>query len=291
MKSQRVYLRGSIAILFGAGLALNCGGSARVAGSVGGSCLLTGACDSGLVCLSEICVKPAAAAGDAGGAGIGAGGSGGVAAMGGTGGSTLGMSCAAATTMVAPSDGLIADFAGPDGGLEINGGVFTYPLGSASTPAHSVLDGVLHVTEDAPATSAIEYLGFGVGFKDCVDATAFTGVSFTISGSFSGCTMQYATGDVEHQDSTTDSYFATGPAGSYPPQRTLTANEITAAPQTLMMPFTGSTIFGSPQTPLDKKKLVLVLWQFTVPAAATSTADAAPAACVADITIDNVSFY
>jgi hypothetical protein len=287
MKSQRVYLRGSIAILFGAGLALSCGGGARVAGSVGGSCLLTGACDSGLVCLSEICVKPTTAAGDAGGAGIGAGGSDGVAA---TGGSALGMACAAATTMVAPSDGLIADFAGPDGGLEINGVVFTYPFGSASTPAHGLLDGALHVTEDAPATSAIAYLGFGVGFKDCVDATAFTGVSFTISGSFSGCTMQYATGDVEHQDSTTDSYFATGPAGSYPPQTTLTADELTAAPRTLMMPFTGSTIFGSPQTPLDKTKLVLVLWQFTVPAAA-ATADAAPAACVADITIDNVSFY
>jgi hypothetical protein len=284
MKSRATYLRGGVATLVGAGLALGCGGGGRLAGSVGGSCLLTGACESGLVCLSEICVQPAA-----GGAG-GGGAVGGAAA--GTGGSTLGMACTAATTMVAPSDGLIADFAGPDSGLEIGGGVFTYPPGSASAPAYSLLDGVLHVTENAPAMSAIQYLGLGVGFQNCVDATAFTGVSFTISGAVAGCAMQFAIGDVEHQDSTTDSYFATGPAGSYPPQTTLTANEITAAPQTLMMPFTSSTIFGSPQTPVDKTRLVLVLWQFTVPAAGPAAAgDAAQAACVADITIDNVAFY
>jgi hypothetical protein len=133
--------------------------------------------------------------------------------------------------------------------------------------------------------------GSWAGFADCIDATAFTGVSFTISGSFAGCTMQYGTGDVEHSDSTVNTYRGTGPAGSYDPQTTLTAGEITAAPQMLMMSFTSSSISGSPPTPLDKTKLIAVFWQFTVPAAASSTADAAPAACVADITIDNVAFY
>jgi hypothetical protein len=300
VKSRGVYLGGSIAILLGAGLALNCGGSGHLAGSVGGACLAGGACNSGLTCLSQICVQPA----------DGGGGSAGAAGTGGAGGATLGVACTAATTMTAPSNRLIADFSGPDGGLkipdgglendggpfpasvvEIGGGLTPYPIGSASAPAYDLSGGALHVTVDTPATSAPQYVGMFLGFADCIDATAFTGVSFTISGSFAGCTMQYATGDVEHSDSTVDTYRGTGPAGSYDPQTTLTAGDVTAAPQTLMMPFPNSTISGSPPTPVDKTKLIALIWQFTVPAAASSTADAAPAACVADITIDNVSFY
>jgi hypothetical protein len=285
-----VYLGGSIAVLLAAGLALNCGSSGHAAGSVGGACLASGACNSGLVCLSQICVQPTDA-GAGGGAGTGGAGGG------------IGVACTAANTMVAPSNGLIADFSGPDAGseidgvqqlpssvLEIGGAVFAYPGGSAAAPAYS-FDGALHLTENGPATSATQYAGLFLGFTDCIDATAFTGVSFTISGSFAGCTMQYATGDVEHSDSTVNTYLGTGVAGSYQPQVALTASEITAAPQILMMPFVGNAALGSPATPLDKTKLISVFWQFVIPAAGPSTSDAAPAACVGDITIDNVSFY
>jgi hypothetical protein len=298
VKSRGVYLGGSIAILLGAGLALDCGGSGHAAGSVGGACLAGGACNSGLACLSQICVQPAAG----GGGGSGAGGSTGAAGTGGAAGG-LGVACTAATTMVAPSNGLIADFSDPDGGLEIDGGLspssdveiggglFAYPGGSASAPTYSLTNGALDLTVNIPATSAAQYVGLFLGFNDCIDATAFTGVSFTIGGSFAGCTMQYATGDVEHSDSTVNTYLGTGPAGSYDPQTSLTSSEITAAPQTLMMSFTSSTISGSPPTPLDKTRLISLIWQFTIPAAASPTADAAPAACVGEITIDNVSFY
>jgi hypothetical protein len=295
VKSTGVYLGVSIAILLGAGLALDCGSGGHAAGSVGGACLTGGACNGGLVCLSEICVQPAAAGG-AGGGSTGAAGAGGS-------GAALGMACTAARTMTAPSNGLIADFSSPDGGLqidggllpssvvEIGGGLFAYPGGSASAPAYSLLDGVLHITVNTPATSAPQYIGMFLGFNDCIDATAFTGVSFTISGSFAGCTMLFFAGDVEHSDLTVNTYLGTGPAGSYPPQSTLTPSEVTAAPQTLMTAFTNYSISGSPPTPLDKTKLISVSWQFTVAAGTSSTADAAPAACVADITIDNVSFY
>ena len=145
--------------------------------------------------------------------------------------------------------------------------------------------------ESAASGAATQYVGGGVYFNSCTDATAFSGVSFTISGSFSGCSMQYATADVEHQDATTDPHFATGPAGAYPPQSTITSGEVTTTPQTLTMPFTGSTMSGDPPTPLDKSKLILVLWQFTVPAGAPATTDATPGGCVGDITIDNLTFY
>jgi hypothetical protein len=234
----------------------------------------------------------AAAAGAGGGVGSGgAAATGGAAAAGGAGGGTLGMACTPATTMLAPANGLIADFAGPDGGLEVAGGLFVFPDPGASAPAVSTTGGAFHITESAASTAATQYVGTGLFFNDCIDATAFTGVQFTIGGSFSGCTMQYATADVEHEDATTDAFMATGPAGSYPPQTTLAASGITPTPQTLMMPFTSSTIFGSPQTPIDKTKLVALVWQFTVPTGAPTTADGGTPACVADITIDNVTFY
>jgi hypothetical protein len=259
---------------------------ARAAGSVGASCGTDAACNNGLVCLSQICVQPAAA--DAGG---GAG-SGGIRdGAGGAAGGGLGMACTAATTMLAPPGGHIADFTDPDGGLDVAGGFFAYPMGSPAAPTVSVAGGALHIVESRTFGAATQYVGGGVYFNGCMDATAFSGVSFTISGSLSGCSMQYATGDVEHQDATIDSHFATGPAGAYPPQSTITSGEVTTAPQTLTMPFTGSTMAGDPQTPLDTSKLVLLLWQFTVPAGAPATSDAASSGCVGDITIDNLTFY
>jgi len=103
----------------------------------------------------------------------------------------------------------------------------------------------------AAPTSTPQFLGAVIAFSNCIDASAFTGVQFTISGSFSGCTMQYATGDVEHQDMTLGSAFATGPAGSYPPQDRLAVDEMTSAPRTIKAPFVVSDIKGSPPAPLD----------------------------------------
>jgi hypothetical protein len=201
------------------------------------------------------------------------------------------MACTAATTMLAPAGGLINDFTGTDGGSDLTWDPFPYSSSGPGRPIASTSGGALHITENAPATSAPQYVGVALGFVDCIDATAFTGVQFSISGSFSGCTMQYATGDSGHQDPATGAPYSTGPAGAYPPQSTLTDAQVTAAPQTLMMPFTGTTIFGDPQTPLDTTKLIFVLWQFTIPAGAPATADGGTPACVADITIDNVAFY
>jgi hypothetical protein len=197
--------------------------------------------------------------------------------------------CTASDTVVAPANGLIADFADPDGGINIVGdGILAYPIGSASAPTYATTDGNLHITLDRPATSAPQYLGVVFASrKNCVDATAFTGVQFTISGSFSGCTMKYYANDDAHQDDTTGASHASGPAGSYPPQTVITANQITPIPRTMKMPFSGQS-GGSPATPVDRSRLIIVGgWQFDVDASTSST----PGSCIADLTIDDVKFY
>jgi hypothetical protein len=291
MKSARSFLGAAVVLTVGMPLAQSCSSDvARAPGAVGSSCSTDAACNGGLVCLSQICVQPAAV--DAGG-GVGSGGRGGGGGIGvgGAAGARLGMDCTPSSTTVPPASGLIADFTGVDGGPGIAGTIFPYPDGSASAPTATVSSGALHLTENHAGSSSPQYVGVALVFAGCIDASAFTGVQFTISGAVSGCAMQYATGDVEHQDPVTGAPYAAGGPGSYPPQATIAATEVTAAPQTLKIPFAGNLSFGSPATPVDPKKLILVLWQLTIPTATGTTQDAAAASCTADLTIDNVTFY
>jgi hypothetical protein len=192
----------------------------------------------------------------------------------------------------APADGLIADFKDAGGGIEISGGIVTYAapkvagLGSAS---YTTTGGTLNITVNAAPVSKPQFLGVVVAFDKCIDAGAFTGVQFTISGSFSGCTLQYATSDVEHQDIALASTFATGPAGSYPPQDRLAVDEMTATPRTIKAPFAVTDVRGSPAARLDPSQLISTQWQFTVPVAAEGETD--NPMCMARVTIDNVKFY
>jgi len=203
--------------------------------------------------------------------------------------------CTPSNTSKAPAAGLIADFADAGGasnfgGIEISGGILTYaaPRGSGF-PRYTTSGGALNIRVNAAPTSTPQFLGAVVYFNYCIDASAFTGVQFTISGSFSGCTMQYATGDVEHQDMTLGSAFATGPAGSYPPQNRLAVDEMTAAPRTIKAPFVVSDIQGSPPVLLDPSKLISTIWQFTVPVAAEGEND--NPMCAGSVTIDDIRFY
>ena len=196
--------------------------------------------------------------------------------------------CTAAETVVAPADGLIADFTDPDGGTNlVGGGILAYPIGSTTAPTYTTTGGSLHITVDRPATSVPQYLGVVVASREnCIDARAFTGVQFTISGSFSGCTMLFYANDDAHQDDTTGATHASGPAGSYPPQTAITASQITPIPHAMTMPFIGQS-GGSPATPIDRARLIHVAWQFTVDATTSNT----QSSCVADLTIDDVRFY
>jgi hypothetical protein len=197
--------------------------------------------------------------------------------------------CAADETELAPRDGLVATFMG-DEGFRTQIGAF--PLDSPDAPTVSTDDGALHVVLNTKATSTPQYptviLGFGgPGLERCIDASAFSGVEFSISGSLSGCTLQYASGDLAHQDHTSGAPRATGPAGAYQPQTTITGAELSAEPQTRKMPFVGGPSGGNPRTPIDPTKLIFLMWGFAVGSAAGGEA----AACVADIVVDDVKFY
>jgi hypothetical protein len=281
MKSAGLSLGARVAIIVVGTLAHGCGSSPAAAGVVGGSCLGDGTCNSALVCLSQICVQPA----DAGAAGLGGGGNGG----GGNGGTGGVLDCTAASTVLAPTSGLIADFTGPDGGIDVAGGLRAYPRGGAAAPTLSTSGSALRVVEDSAPMSTPQYVGVALVFAKCIDATAFSGVQFSLSGTLSGCTMQYATGDVEHQDPSTGAPYATGQVGDYQPQATIAPTEITSAAQTIMVPFVGGDLSsGNPAIQIDKTKLNLLFWQFTIsPASTTGT----PSSCAADVTVDDVRFY
>jgi hypothetical protein len=201
----------------------------------------------------------------------------------------IGVDCTPASTRLARADGLIADFMGADDGIEIGGEIVKSgdkpnSIDGPGSPSYSTSGGRLHITENAAPEVAARYLGISISFDGCVDASAFTGVQFSISAaSLGGCTMSYETGDVVHTSATTGLPYATGAPSAYPPQATVTPEPI---PTTLMMPFVGGPSGGSPSTPVDTTKLTLVEWQFNVEAA---PAGALP--CVADVTIDDVTFY
>jgi hypothetical protein len=200
----------------------------------------------------------------------------------------LGVDCTPSSTRLAPADGLIADFMGADDGIEIGGEIVKYgdkpnAIDGPGSPSYSTTGGALQIMENAPATPAARYLGVLISFDGCVDASAFTGVQFSISDTSLGdCTMVYATADVVHQSANTGLPYATGAPSAYPPEAAVTPGP---TPATLMMPFVGGPSGGNPPIAVDTTKLTLVLWEFQV----APSGGALP--CVADITVDDVKFY
>ena len=195
--------------------------------------------------------------------------------------------CNPSNTTFAPADGLIANFQDPDGGVLQGGELVAFAVGSAAAPTFTTQGGALGITLNAPATSLPQVPNVLLAFDGCLDASAFNGVQFSISGSFSGCTMQYASGDVAHQDANSGAPLATGPEGAFQPLTSIEPTELAATPLTLTIPFVGGSGLCNPATPLDKATLIFLLWQCVIPPAPGGGATP----CVGDITIDDVSFY
>jgi hypothetical protein len=186
----------------------------------------------------------------------------------------------------APCDGVIAkDFSTPDAG-EIQYGVTTWP-GPFIKPTYTTDDGTLHIMADFPQTAGPQYIGTTLYFLSCLDASAFTGVEFTISGSItSACQLVFGANDVLHDDHASDSKGSCD-AGSkcYAPNMAVKM-AVTSTPTAIQVPWiTGSSV---PDAPLDPSQLVGVQWQFTIgPAADGGT----PENCTADLHISDVKFY
>jgi hypothetical protein len=130
--------------------------------------------------------------GAAGGGSAGAKGTGGTTG-GGTGGSTVvDAGPPLCTGMAWTGAPLITNFSDvpADGGTNLRvgtqGGIYTYG-GTVTT----VENGALHVTGTYPASTATtaQYVGFGLYFDNCIDATAYSGFSFKLTGSLGTCDM------------------------------------------------------------------------------------------------------
>jgi hypothetical protein len=192
--------------------------------------------------------------------------------------------CTAANTLLAPGNGLIADFmaAGP-AGIEIGGTVGVSELG-IEMPTATTTGGVLHVVENVRAPAAYPAAEVVILFDRCIDATNFAGLQFSINGTASPCTVLFAPMDSGHIDS---AIGGSGPATSQP-------NFVNLAPTqfgpTVRIPFTGpgAPTTGLPNTPVDRAKLVGVEWVFDLSRSPTVTTGTA---CMADLSIDNVRFY
>lgn len=200
----------------------------------------------------------------------------------------------ASNTTVAPATGLIADFDGTGSGQGLNtaGGISTWSAEGINKPGGPTVttDGkALTITVDVPAKSATQYIGAFLHFDGCVDASAFAGVQFTLSGSLSGCTLQYASADDGHTSTAGGWMIASAPPGSYPMQHSIFAARLTATPQTVRASFNGGDIRGVPSAPMDASKLIFLQWQLTVPAARAGQSP--PARCTGQITVDDLSFF
>jgi hypothetical protein len=199
---------------------------------------------------------------------------------------TFVLGCDPSNTTRAPAGGLIATFTGASGGSDIAGDVVA--LGEPA-PTYTT-DGALHVTLNTPASSTAPAPLVVYRFRDCVDASAFTGVRFSISGSLSGCTLHYFTEDSVHLyddgDPMSHAQHGIGRPGGFASFTTSKAGQITPAPQTVRVPFADQS-GGIPARPIIPAKITGFGLAFIVD---PSTGAGAPS-CVADLTIDDVSFF
>ncbi|HEX7505812.1 MAG TPA: hypothetical protein VF550_03510, partial [Polyangia bacterium] len=198
--------------------------------------------------------------------------------------------CSASNTVAAPTGGLITSFDGASGGATITD-VHAAAIGGPPESAPAITtNGALHLTVNAPVLSTLQRLVADFLFQDCVDASAFTGVQFSIGGSVSGCALAQVTQDSAHLEydpsSVAPTRHGTAAPGGRPHTTRLTADQITSAPQTLRMPFAGQSR-GVPATPIDKSKLTRMAWAFIVDPSSAG----GPSSCTADVVIDDVAFY
>jgi hypothetical protein len=179
-----------------------------------------------------------------------------------------------------------------DGGIGDNGGLAEY---GTVKPTATFTGGTLTITEMGAQgmmptyNGAVVYFAGNAAGTDCLDASMYTGVQFSIAGTVNAnCTIQFSINDSEHEDSTVmpvQDPKAAGPMGAYAPQLAIAAASLTSTPTMMKVPFTGAGApsGGLPMTAIDPKKLTGVQWQITIPMGT--------AMCSASLQISNLSFY
>ncbi len=207
------------------------------------------------------------------------------------GGAGTGAALPGCPNSVAPTMALIADFATSPVMINkgISGGIIS-EKSSDSVPAPSpmVESGAWHMTNFIAATGASEATAtFGIYFSPppsaCVDAHTYAGISFKIGGTVAGCTLSYLLEDSAHRKS--DDMRGSCTAASCEPARKMLT--LVATPVVVQIPWAEPT-GAAPSTPIDPKRLTAISWQLTIPA---TPAGGGTQVCMADITLDDVTFY
>lgn len=185
-------------------------------------------------------------------------------------------SCSPANTKAAAADGLLADFSTKQGDV-----FAAVPRGypATTTLRQSMEGGHLAVNVSAVPDSRPLFLTASMLLDGCIDASGFAGVEFSVAGSLSGCSLQFASVDPEHQ------YL--GPDGAYPPQTRIA--EVTSEPRIIKAPFRNADIPGRPATPTDASKLAFVQWMVIVPVGSSDGTPVPP--CAGSLVIDDVKLY
>ncbi len=170
------------------------------------------------------------------------------------------------------------------------GGPYTYAAPGLNAPTVTALSGPGGILEGlqvsaAPGASTDPnnaYFGVGLGFGNpsCVDASAYTGVQFTVTGDLGTCTLQLAMVPSE------DNSVQNGSAGVCTGDPSTGCHGPTSAPIGV-----GTTVVnfsdlsgGVPLATLDPTALNDIDWHLTVPT------DGTTAPCAASFTITDVSF-
>jgi hypothetical protein len=120
---------------------------------------------------------------------------------------------------------------------------------------------------------------------NCLDASKYTGVQFTLSGGVGTCSLGFALGMSADASSSTiggdPGRGACSATTCYPPSYTVTA-PTTSTPTTIQVPFTALK-GGSPVTTFNASTITSVYWQLTAPAGGGG--------CSASFLVSDVAFY
>jgi hypothetical protein len=167
------------------------------------------------------------------------------------------------------------------------GGIFTYAATGLTAPTVTTLfntDGTtagLQASANPGATIDPNnaFLGFGMGFGNppCLDASAYTGVQFTVTGDLGTCALQLSLTPSQNNS------VQFGPEGVCTAATCAGPFSPNVGVGTTIVSFSSMT-GGTPLATLDATALNDISWNLTVPT------DGVTAPCVANFSVTNVSF-
>jgi hypothetical protein len=188
-------------------------------------------------------------------------------------GGTIGTDGFACNAVTAPSTGYITDFsdwAGSKWGMTgLKGGVFTY-IGTGST-----ITAVANTSNLVVTGAVMNYAGFGMYFDSCTNASAFTGLQFTVGGDLGMCTLELQVQTNSDKKVETSSMKGTCTAATC---ASATVKNLTVTPgQPITVHWTDLT--GAAPAAFSAAEIDALQWQLT-----TSTG------CTPNFTIDDIKF-